>query len=274
MSELLRKLGDDWHASNVYEKMILAVLPTTKHKDRIQDYLYRIYVDSHYDYKIWRQPSPGTLYDADIDLFIGTKKALEEKYAKEEDTFKKLCEKFQSLGGNEGEGDHAEGEEEEEEDEEEVVEVQSQKDTKVMTKGSRKGALQQAKEKERLRQVQLKQTKANMATTQQNLIDIQKEIETLDTKIEYYGHYQYADRGLSLSLRKIILEYANTLDDETLIRQLDDLIDYHEMIRSRYVPKDPCRGGKGLCGTHYLPLFATKWSKDGEVLAAQCCVSP
>lgn len=276
MSELLRKLGDNWHVDHVYDRLILSILPDTKHKKRIENYLYQIYVDSHYDYKSWRHPPPGTIYDLEIDLFRGQKKALEEKYTKEEETFTKLCEKFQTLGGAEKD-DNSEGgdqEEEEEDEEEEIVQVKGQKDTKVVSKGTGKEAAAKAREQERHRQLQLKQTKANMAATQQTLIDIQKEIETLDTKIEYYGHYQYADRGLSLSLRKIILEYAKTNDDEVLIRNLDDIIDYHEMIKRRYVPKDPCRGGKGLCATHHLPLFASKWSKDGEILAAECSVSP
>lgn len=284
MSELLLKLGNDWHASNVYDKLILSVVPKTKHKERIQHYLYTIYVDSHYDYKPWRQAAQGTVYDMDIDLSKGMRKNLEEKYAKEEETFKKLCEKFESLGGTEGEGDAPEEHEEEDTNEEEdSVQEKSQKDTKILTKAGGKQALLQAKEKERLRLSQLKNTKANMATTQQNLMDIQKEIEMIDTKITYYGHYQYADRGLSISLRKIILEYAKTKDDETLIRQLDDIIDYYEMIRRRYVPKDPCQGLKGLCETHYLPLHATKWSvtkvsnenkvMEDKVIEAKCPLS-
>ena len=59
MSELLRKLGDDWHASHVYDNLILSVVPDTKHKERIENYLYAIYVDSHYDFKSWQKPFTG-----------------------------------------------------------------------------------------------------------------------------------------------------------------------------------------------------------------------
>ena len=288
MSKLLKTLGDDWHNPSPYGELINKVLPNTKYFKRIQDALITIYVDSHYDYKNWKTPIKNSLYDNEIDMSLAQKKNLEEKMKQEEETFKKLCEKFQALGGGQKESSADEEQEEEQEQEQEEEEqddgyydegmkmksrkqetrVQNMKETKESKESKRKAA-----EQERLRLQQLKNTQTAMANVQQDMIDNQAVIDMLDKKVTYLGHYKKASLAYLNEFRKHIQEFEKTDDIQALIRNIEKTIEYSDTMKYKNISKDPCSGTKDkLCDTHFLPLFVTKWSEKGDVLAVKCDV--
>lgn len=271
---ILKSLADDWHRSNPYHKLILSAAPETKHVEQIEKLLFAIYEAEHYGFKKYATSAVYTIYDMDIDMWKAKISRLHVETKKEEETLEKLTKKFAEL-----EGFIRPEDVEEEEDDEEAEETPAPKEqgkqhviaTAKSTKSAQLAAKEEAKKKAHLAKV----TKSNMATAQQKLIDMQKEVLQLEKRVAYYGHYQYADIGHQQTFRRLALAYEKDQDVKKLIQGISDMLDYYHMIRRRYIPEGPCAGSpKGLCETHCLPLYATSYTKDGHVATSECSLHP
>ena len=250
MTSLLKTLGDNWHNDHAYVDMIESVVPSTKFLKQIERALYRAYEDEHYEFKsVKSYQKVATIYDTEIDGAEFQKKQLEEEIEREDKHFTTLLEKFQAMELPESAKEELNEEEEEEEEEEDDVKAnQKKKKGQQVCKRSQKA--------EEVRKIQqAKGIKSSMATTQQKLIDMRNEVEHLETKIEYYKHYQYASRCYINGVRKATAEYSETRDLKALIVNIEKTIEYSEMMMRRYVPKDSCCGEEhNLCKVHLLPL--------------------
>jgi hypothetical protein len=284
MTSILKKLGDNWHVSCPYEKLILSVLPTTKYVREIEDCLISVYVEEHYDFKKYKTPVKYSIYDTELDRCKDTIQELQDDMKKEEETLNKLTKKFEELECSLGRGPSDNDEEEDEEEED------SGDDSIALSKGGKqdakmsiqvvgknaKQALREAKEEKLRKEKQVKATKSNMAVCQEKLVSMQKEIEMLEKKISYYNYYREADLGYQATIKKLIQTYEKDNDVSKLIQGLDDMLTYYHMIRRRYIPtaNQGCSGLTGLCESHLLPLKAVKYSERGEILSSRCSLHP
>lgn len=276
MSKLLKQLGDDWHQSHPYEKLIQSVVPSTQYAKEIEDSLISIYVASHYDYKVYKTPTNHSVYDVDIDIWKYRQKEIAKESKKEEETLEKLGKKFAELQKFlDPSLQKEEAEEEEEEEEEAQVELPSEKGKQRIVAQVNKVSLKSKKEQEKQTAKEAKITQANMARSQDNLLSLQKETEELAKKIEYYEHYHFASLGFSRTMKRIVHSFEETQDLKVLIQELADLHAYYDMIRRRYVSQDKCKGsGKGLCETHYLPLSTPVLAEQKEGWLVRCALHP
>jgi hypothetical protein len=278
--DLLTKLGDDWHSPHVYAKLILSVLPDTKNLEEIEHCLTGIYVDSHYDYKLYKNTSKYTVYDLEIDMCEHKKKEVLEKQKREEEAFETLCKKLQEIQVQLPE--HAAtmvDEEEEEEEEEEVVIHKSQlsKGAQPKTKEGQtsKAAMLAEKAKIQKLQKQYTTTKSCMATSQEKLMTLQNEADELDLKSIVYKGYQQANWYYLSTMRTIVLSYEKTKDITELIKRLDTMLNEYNAMRRRVAPHGVCSGEDKLCKTHYLSLVPMKYvEKDGRPYDFRCVMYP
>lgn len=268
MTDLLKRLGDDWHNSNPYLNLIEKVLPSCPHALAIEQKLLEVYVQEQNDFKIYKDRTVTTTYDTEIEIAISNKKRLEEEKKKEEERFNKLLEKFKEQGAPESSSEEEKEEKEEEEEEDEEVVV------KHKGKGQQACRRTLKKEEERKRGL-VNSIKSSMASSQVKLMELGEEIEKLEKICEYYTHYRNASRNYILGVRKAALAYSESKDIATLIKDLAEIIPYYEKMMRRYVPSEPCQGHeKGLCETHMLPLYATVYPKDNFRHVWKCAVSP
>lgn len=275
MSNLLKQLGDDWHQSHPYEKLVLSVVPSSPYVKEIEDTLISIYVDSHYGYKAYKSATQSSVYDRDIDIWTAQKKTIDTDMKKEEDILEKLSQKFAELQKFLDPSAQEEEEEEEDEEEEELVAVPKERGKERILSQVNKASVKSKREQEKQMAKQAKITQANMATAQEKLLSLQKEKEELEKKILYYGHYRDASLGFSNSMKRIVQSFERTQDLETLVKEVADLHAYYDMIRRRYVPQDRCKGSaKGLCETHYLPLYTPVLAQQKEGWSVRCALHP
>lgn len=264
MSNLLKKLGDNWHTEDAYIGLIESIVPNSEHKKAIQNLLLELYVDEHNDYKLFRSKGTHTIYDDDIVECSYRKKETEEALEKEEKHFKKLLEKFQQMEAPET---STEEEVDEEDEEEEVVEVSNKGKGQKACKRTIKS---EAKHKAML----VKGIKTSMASSQEKLRDLNEYIQQLDKKAEFFTYYQKASQQYQRSTREDVQKYIQSKDLEQLIRDLDASVGYYEMMMRRYVPKMACRGEeKGICETHLLPLSMTVYPNEGFKRVWKCKVA-
>ena len=264
MTDLLTTLGDDWHTPHVYAKLILSVVPNTTHLEDIEHCLTGIYVDSHYDFKLYKNTSKYTVYDLEIDVCEGKKKNILDQQAREEEAFENLCKKLQEIQVQLPE--HAESmnqEEEEEDEEEEEIEHAPQKMKGAQPKPKSgqisKATLLAEREKMQKLKKQYTTTKSCMATSQEKLVALQAELDELERKSIVYRGYQQANWYYLTAMRNIVLNYEKNKDIQELIQRLENMLVVYNDMRCRVAPQGPCQGLSGLCKTHYLPLHPTKW---------------
>jgi len=276
MSNLLKTLGDDWHAPHPYLKLIQTVVPTSSNVEDIENYLTQVYVEEHYDYKLYKNPSKHTVYDHDIDRSEVLKKKVQEEMKRESETLEKLCKKMeelqQFLDGIEGYGEALEDDAEEEEEIVQAPRQEKGKQPKAQVLSGKEAV--KAKKLEEQRQMKLaKSTKSSMATCQQRLLDLQEEAEKHDLLIRLYTGYRNADWYWQTIMKKIVANYSVSKDIETLIRDIDVGLTEYKRMRKRSAPNEPCKGeGEGLCQTHLLPLHTIRWSEKGVSIAFACNV--
>jgi hypothetical protein len=277
MSNLLQSLAENWHNPHPYWKYVDHVVPSSSYKFGIENILLSICNDEHYDFKLYKSTSKHTLFDNEIDRYEYLIKKLQEEKKHEEELFEKLCKKMEELQGEVPQTEITTNqEEEEEEEEEEVVDLAPQK-----TKGAQPKA-KVSKESPRTTQANLKHqimlaksTKSSMATSQQKLMDITAELDLMESRLNLYREYQKIDLYRSAALRKFVLEYEKQKNLETLIRQLDELLQDYFAMRIRVAPKEPCSGEpKALCKSHHLPLYVLKYTEKGDPSVVQCTVYP
>jgi hypothetical protein len=238
-------------------------------------------VDSHYNYKLYKSKSKYTIYDTELDKSEFHKKEVELQQKREEEAFENLGKKLKEIQAELP--DHRDGlvedeEEEEEEEDDEVVVHKSQQPKGAQPKAkdgkmSKAGMLAE-KEKMLKLQKQFATIKTCMATSQDKLVNLQKELDELDTKILVYKGYQQANWYYLDHMRTIVLSYEKTNDIHELIRSLDTLHSEYNALRRRAAPKGVCSGERNLCGTHYLPLSPQKFTEKGEPYNFRCILYP
>ena len=250
MSNLLKQLGDNWHAEHVYLSLIERVVPASLYKTTIENLLLELYVDEQNGYRLFTNKNFSTVFDEDIDLCKAKKKEVEEDLEKEDKQFKKLLDKFQEL---------------------ETAEASSDEEGAKEKKPS-KNAL---KSGEQHKKILVKGIKSSMASSQQKLMDLNEYIQQLEKKGEHFVYFQKATQQYLRATREAVHRYIETKNLESLIVQMDTVIDQHETMMRRYVPSDPCRGYEGgICETHLLPLITTIIPSDGYRHVMKCKVSP
>ena len=241
-----------------FEQIIRERTLSNKYAAKIEELLEDISRDEASGFKLYKNTSKQTLYDNDLDTWKAQKKRLEEERKKEEDLFEKYCKKFQELGITgpvEGTGDD---DDEEEEEIEELIHEKKEKPIQKNVSGKNTQTQTQTQIQIKAKQAAAlaKTLKTSMATSQQKLIDNQKNLEEVEIKIKYYTHYQYAARGYIGAMRKLILLYEREKDKEILRKGLDFILEYTDMLLKRYTSTDNCRGEvNSLCESHYLPLY-------------------
>ena len=270
MTDLLKKLGDDWHVDHPYMPLIEKVLPSYPHALELEKKLIEVYTEEFNGYKLYKNSTGYTLYDNELEVLSVKKKILEEEKKKEEDRFNKLLEKLKEHAAVETSSEEEQQEEQEEEEEEEEEEV--------VGKQKGKGPLpcrRTLKKQEDHKKILLQGIKSSMASSQVKLIEFAEKIETNEKMSEYYTYYRNASRDYILATKKLVLAYSENKDLSALIQGLADVISYYEHMMRRYVPSDPCDGHeKGLCKTHWLPLSCTIYPNQGYKHVWTCAVSP
>ena len=264
MSDILKKLGDNWHSDHPFLGLIEKVIPSFPHAQTLEKKLLEVYVDQDNGFKLHKNAMGLTSFDSEIEMVLAKKKNLEEERKKEDDRFNKLLEKFKEQETPEI---LEEKEEEEEDEDEEVV---------VKQKGKGQQACRRTLKKEHDRKKSLvNNVKSSMASSQMKLMELGEEIDKLEKMSEYYTHYRNASRNYALGTKRVVLQYSETKDIAALIQGLSEVISYYEHMMRRYVPSQPCEGKeKGLCGTHMLPLSLAVYPNESYKHVWKCAVSP
>jgi hypothetical protein len=254
-----------WIDERPLEEIIQTTVPNSHFDSEVEDILLRIDIDAHFGYKLYKNTHNSTLYDTDILILTNKIKDLNKMYSYEEEKFKKLCETYGELAiydsENTGSYDQdGEGEEEEDEMDTSVDEMMvGQKDFTAGKKGPSKTKETTTKLTHKELQkilLQIKSIKAQMASSQQKLMDFHKQKDSLEQVLNTYNHYQYADRVYFSFMRKLIPLYEKNKDLEFLKKGVYCIVQYRDMMRKRYVSKDICKENDDqMCDTHYLPII-------------------
>jgi hypothetical protein len=271
MTTVLKKLGDDWHNSHPYVELIQSLIPSCAHLLDIERLLTEIYVDEHYDFKSLKlSQGTETIYDDEIEEAEMKKGQLEEEMKKESERFQKLLEKFK-----EQEAPDSTTEEEKEEEKEEEEEKDDDVTVNQKKKSIQKGCRRTLKAEELRKKQQVKAIKSSMASSQQMMMEMRDEIDTLEKKITYYKHYQSAQASYLKGKRDAKTAYMKSKDVQALIVSLADVIGYYKKMMRRYVPAEACCGEEnGLCKSHLLPLYRARNPNSGFRDTFKCEVSP
>ncbi len=274
----LQRLGDDWHSEDVYLPLIYKILPQSRYSEDIQDVLYSIYEQEHYNFKLYKNISNETMFSRDAEEAEQRIQTLQKEMEKEGKQFEFLAEKFEKYQQYLTYTSHEVDDEDEEDDY--VANHQEKergKGNMIKAKSKKMSPQEVAKILEEKKNTQIAQnTKSALATSQEKLLGIQEEIETLQKKKEYYNHYHNAEYGRQCTMKKLVLAYEKDQDIEVLIRGLNELLDHYNKMRRLYIPNVACQGNyKELCKTHFLPLCPPFYSEKGTILRQpQCPLTP
>lgn len=276
-NSLLHRLGDNWHAVSPYLPLIEKVVPQSKYQAEIQDVLYTLYVDEHYNFKQSKHVSKDTLYSNEVEVAQEKMNQLEEEMVKEEKILQTLSQKFElvqdflvytsnDLDEDDNDDDYVDANAHHEKGKGNMI--------KAKVKGKKLSPQEEAKiMEEKKKATTARNTKMAMATSQQKLLDMQQEFEHLEKKKKYYQHYHYASYGRQCGMKRLVLAYEKDKDLITLIQGLDELLDYFHMMFRRYIPPSACDGTyHGLCASHYLPFSApARYSEKGTLEETAKC---
>lgn len=274
---LLQKLGDNWHVNDPYIALIRSVVPDSNNVLDIQDILLHMYGEEHFNFKRYKNASRETFFSEEIECAIHRIKELEGLMKKESEVLDKLAEKFEEV---EEYLEHTSNDVDEDEDDDGADYVAAPtergKGNMIKAKTKKLSPQEEAKILEEKRKIRTaRNTKIAMATTQEKLIEYQREIEFLTNRNVAYKHYHEAELGRKFGINKLVLEYEKSGNIQTVIQGLDTLLTYYEMIRRRNISSAKCSGKpKDFCETHYLPLYVTKYTEKGDPLIIKCDVSP
>lgn len=256
-----------WIDERPLEEIIQTTVPNNHFDDSVEDLLLRVNIDAQFGYKLYKSTTNVTIYDTDILILTNKIKDLDKSYKYEDEKFKKLCESYGELAVHDSEntGNYEEDKDDDEddiEDEETNTNVDQmlvgQKDFTAAKKGPSTKELPNKLTHKELQKIllQIKNIKAQMASSQQKLMDLHKEHTALEQVMNTYKHYQYADLIYFSFMRKLIPLYEKNKDLEFLKKGLYCIIQYRDMMRKRYVSKDICKENDNqMCATHYLPII-------------------
>lgn len=251
-----------WIDERPLEEIIQTTIPNKHFDALVEDILLRIEVDSHFHYKLYKNTNNVTIYDTDINIYTVKLKQLEKDYKNEEGKFQHLCESYGELAVHDTENTGSHEEVDVKEDiEEDVEEEDNNVEDRLVGQKDFTAVKKKAPTTKELKKIllQIKTLKSQMASSQQKLIELQKDITTLETKLEAYKHYQYADRIYFSFMRKLILLFEQNKDNEFLKKGIYCILQYRDMMRKRYVSKAPCEeNDEQYCTTHFLPIIENK----------------
>jgi hypothetical protein len=274
-SNLLRTLGDDWHNPHPYWALVQKVVPESPFLRQLEESLVEVYVNEHYDYKIYKTPVKETLYDYDILRYQHELKKLEEESKKEKDIFENLCTKLKEFDGVVLSTEHSEKEETEEEEEEIVDLPNGKKDVQINNGKSGKQSKKDLDRQRKQKEATLKTLQSSLATSQQKLIELQATMDDTNKKLLMLEGYKNAALTYTMDKKKIILEYESSQDIEKLIRQMDHLFQEYDRMKRRVAPLMPCKGeGRKICDAHYHALEPHKYTEKGVVTEYRCALYP
>jgi delta 1-pyrroline-5-carboxylate dehydrogenase len=263
----------NWHIERPFLDIVQTSIPTSPFKQKVEDYLLHLWVDEQYDFHLFRNSKIYTIYDTELDIMECKKKQLEADQKKEEENFKKLLNKLKEQGTASKES-ASEKEEEAEEEEDKGSKDFNANQKQKKGKGSQPSRRTLAKN-EKHKAMLVKGIKTSLATSQENLIEIQEELEMLQKKSEAYCMFQHADRLMQKDMRDLVKSYEETHDRNNLIQGLEKIVAEHDKLMRRAVPTENCSGEhKGLCNTHYLPLRVTKYNNSGYPEEVKCRLAP
>lgn len=263
----------NWHIERPFLDIVQTSIPNSPFKQKVEDYLLHLWVDEQYDFHLFRNSKIYTIYDTELDIMAGKRKQLEADQKKEEENFKKLLKKLKEQG-TPSSGESSEDEEEEQEEEATKEEDFDANQKGKKGKGSQPSRRTLAKNEKHMAML-VKGIKTSLATSQENLIEIQEELELLQKKSEAYTLFQHADKITQNDMRDLVKSYESTHDRHKLIQGLEKIVAYHDKLMRRAVPTEKCSGDhKGLCKTHYLPLHVTKYTNSGYPEEVKCRLSP
>jgi len=269
-STLLPNLS--WHDDRPFEEIVRKEIPESSYRFKVEDYLMHLWVDEQYDFHLYRkQQTDDTLYDYTIMDWTSELTKAKEEFKKEELLFEKLAKKFEEQGAPSEEvvdekSNASSGEEE--------VSNDIAPDTKVKGKVA-KECKRSLKKKQAHEAMLAKSIKSSMASSQQKLMDLQKEMDDLETKIAVYENYKQISLEKSRTLHALVRQYSSTQDRVALIRGLETMVSQEDkQLRSR-ISKEKCSGDlEGLCEKHYLPLSCARYSATGLVQEMKCRLAP
>lgn len=262
----------NWHEDHPYLSTIQAIVPTSRWIPEIERCLLELWVQTHYDYKLYSSKDMSTLFDLDVDLLVVKTKLAEEEFKKEEDHYASVLGKLQALDTPPEVAEESSSSD----DQEEMPDVQRNAKQEARIKGAPgvKTVARTLREKKLKDAQQLKALKSSLATSQQKLLELKAHAESLETKQACYTIYQAAAQFYTKAFRAIALSYKASQDDTKLIQDLDALLETYNTKMREGIPKEPCRGSGDTCETHFLPLSAVKRSpKTFEPEAIKCRIS-
>jgi hypothetical protein len=266
-------LSDDvnWHNDHPYLSTIREVVPTSRWSLDIEKCLLQIWVQKHYDYKLYANKDTSTFFDLDVETLKAKKSLLDEEFKKEEAIYNGILAKLESCG----QCVDAQEESSSSEEQEEVPDVHQRngkQEARIKGGQASKLAVNTIKEKKKRDALQAKTLKSSLASSQQKLIEIKTQAETFDAKRDCYIIYQAASHFYQKEMRRIVLSYKNSPDDVKLIQDLDTLLDSYTTKMHQGIPTGSCKGSGDLCEAHFLPLRVTRRSKAYEPEEVKCSI--
>lgn len=220
-----------WCDERSFEEIVETTVPNPLYKSKVDDLLLYFSVEEQFGFKGLKSLPVHTVYDAEVGILAAKKKSLELQTKKEEEIFEKLLKELKGFS-----------------DESSSSEDLDEDDSESEKKKPKKKGFNQAKH-----------IKTSLAVSQQKRIDLQKELEDTDSRMDHYKSYQYANQCYLLSLRKLCILYEKTKNVDFLTKGLYRVVAYHEMLKHRYISSEPCSGeAKTLCRSHHLPMEDTR----------------
>jgi hypothetical protein len=260
-STLLPSLN--WHDERPFAPLLQKELPASPYHEAIERILGQLWVDEQYDFHLYKKPVGESLYESQVDVWTNSKTRVEEEFKSEEKLFQKLVQKFEEQGAKEEVVEEAPSTTSEEEVDNDIT-----PDTKIQTAGKKPQECKRTlKQKQKHEAMLAKSIKSSMASSQQKLMDLQKEMDTLEVRIAAYQQYASVAKMISVEIRKIVLQYETTHDRSALLQRL------HELCAAEEAILGPMRGkcsGSGLCSAHYLPLDPARYGPTGMIRDTQC----
>jgi hypothetical protein len=214
-----------------FEEIIQSVILDEKHKDFVEEVMD---VLTRYDenYMHGTNPYNGdyTLYDGDIALLQNRKATLEKQKETLEKMYNASFDKVVALETSGVAGPQEDEDEEEEDVDEEYYETNIRKKggsaARVKPAAAAKQKAQQA--------TAAKNFRTTMATMQQEILDVNKELAVLSEELAKYLYYQEVSVKTIRSLRRIINHYKIHRDTEFVRKGAYFVKDYSTKLIERY----------------------------------------
>lgn len=222
-----------WIDERPFEDIVQTTLCLHAYKEEVEDILLRIDIDEQFQFKCYKSNNTYTLYDGEILSMKRKKTELETEVKTVSKKFEDLCLEYGTLADKEDPNfvEKEKGEEDEVDVEQEVV---GQKDFKANKKG--KPSTAEEKEKEKLAiQKRIQQLKNSMANTQDKLISLQSEVETVNEKIATFEHNQKITRLYLRYMKTLVETYEKNRNREFLVKGIYNAVQYTDMMIKRFV---------------------------------------